>query len=188
MISRVVIQNYRVFREFDLELAPDINIIVGKNDTGKSTLIEAIALALTRRLHGVRFDQELSPYLINQEATREWVGELVAREPEAAPPAPPELVIELYFHDLDGAEILRGTNNLRNEDACGIRLQAKLASDFYDEYLQFVANPAAAKLAPTEYYSVDLLGFSGTSINTRAIPMGVSLVDPTTISLRAGVD
>jgi len=188
MIGRVAIENYRVFRRFDLELAPDVNIIVGKNDTGKSTLIEAIALALTRRLHGSWFDQELSPYLINQEATREWVEELAATRPGAAPPTPPELVIELYFTDIEDAEVLRGTNNLRNEDACGVRLQARLASDFYAEYMQFVADPAAVKLVPTEYYAVELLGFSGNPINTRAVPMVVSLVDPATISLRAGVD
>lgn len=56
MIRRVAIRNYRVFRHFDLELAPDVNIIVGRNDPGESTLIEAIHLALTRRLHGSWFD------------------------------------------------------------------------------------------------------------------------------------
>jgi DNA repair exonuclease SbcCD ATPase subunit len=53
MITKLAIRNYRLFRlfrEFDVELAPDVNVIVGGNDTGKSTLVEAIDLALTGRL------------------------------------------------------------------------------------------------------------------------------------------
>jgi len=41
-----------LFREFDLELTPGLNILVGSNDSGKSTLIEAISLGLTNRLNG----------------------------------------------------------------------------------------------------------------------------------------
>jgi hypothetical protein len=40
----------RELGETDVELAPDVNVIVGGNDTGKSTLVEAIDLALTGRL------------------------------------------------------------------------------------------------------------------------------------------
>jgi predicted ATPase len=52
VLRRVLIKNYRVFRDFRLEFSPGINIIVGNNDAGKSTLLEAINLALTARLHG----------------------------------------------------------------------------------------------------------------------------------------
>jgi len=52
VIRKVAIRNYRLFREFDLELTPGLNILVGSNDSGKSTLIEAISLGLTNRLNG----------------------------------------------------------------------------------------------------------------------------------------
>jgi len=186
MIRRIAIRNYRLFRSFDLEVAPDVNILVGRNDTGKSTLLEAINLVLTRRIHARWVDQELSPYLINREATQEWIKELNAAE--GMPPPPPELLIELYLEDMDEAEFLRGTNNLHDEDACGIRLQAKLSGEFNEEYIGFIADPESVRLVPTEYYTVDLLGFSGLPVTPRAIPMTVSVIDPATISLRAGVD
>ena len=47
MIRKIAIRNYRLFEDFDLDFAPSMNIVVGDNDTGKSTLIEAINLALT---------------------------------------------------------------------------------------------------------------------------------------------
>ena len=54
MLRKVLIKNYRAFRDFKLEFSRGVNIIVGSNDAGKSTLLEAINLALTARLHGTR--------------------------------------------------------------------------------------------------------------------------------------
>ncbi len=52
MLRKVLIKNYRSFKDFKLEFSRGVNIIVGSNDAGKSTLLEAINLALTARLHG----------------------------------------------------------------------------------------------------------------------------------------
>src|SRR4051794_35433418 len=108
MIRKVSIRNYRLFRSFDLSFSPGMNVLVGTNDTGKSTLVEAITLALTGRIHGRQFGQELSPFLINLDATSEYLAQL--KKPGAKPPIPPQLVIEVVFDG--GDDILRGTNNL----------------------------------------------------------------------------
>jgi len=136
MIRKVAIRNYRLFGRFDLDLGPGMNILVGNNDTGKSTLIEAINLALTGRNNGRPLSQELNPYLLNQEATSEYLDALNDGETTI----PPELVIEVYLEDYDAAEILRGTNNLYGEDACGIRIQAKLSPEFAEEYTKFIVD------------------------------------------------
>lgn len=126
MIRRVVIRNYRKFRALNVDLLPGTNVLVGSNDSGKSTLIEAVNLALTGRVNGKLLAQELSPYYINLEATGEYVQALQAN-PKAIPPT---VIVEVYLDDAGEAEILRGTNNLLGEDACGIRIQAKLSPDF----------------------------------------------------------
>lgn len=109
-----------MFHEFDLEFSPGINILVGRNDTGKSTLIEAINLALTGRVQGRSLAQELSPYHINLGATREYVQQLQSGVQAVLP----TMVIDLFLGDADQSEILRGTNNVYGEDACGVRIQA----------------------------------------------------------------
>jgi putative ATP-dependent endonuclease of OLD family len=184
VIRKIAIRNYRMFREFDLDFSPGINILVGRNDTGKSTVIEAISLALTGRIHGRSLGQELSPYLINLDATRDYVQAL--RSGEQA--IPPEMIIDLFLEDATQAEILRGTNNLYGEDACGVRIQAKLSQDFCEEYKSFIAEPTAVRLAPTEYYKVDWLGFSGSAVSVRSVPATASVIDPTSIRLQSGVD
>ncbi|GAB1596834.1 ATP-dependent nuclease [Lysobacter claricitrinus] len=184
MIRRLAIRNYRIFRQLDLEFSDGINVLVGPNDIGKSTLLEAISLALTGRLAGKPFAYELSPYHVNNAATRAYSDSL--RTGRAA--TPPEIIIELYLSPDCGAEALRGTNNLSGEDAIGVRLQAQLAPEFHDEYSAFVATVRDGALVPTEYYRVDWTAFSGQSITSRSVPIDVSIVDPAALRLQNGID
>ena len=49
---------------FELELNQGINILVGNNESGKSTILEAIHLALTGIYNGHGIHNELSSYLL----------------------------------------------------------------------------------------------------------------------------
>ena len=46
-IRKIKIHNFKCFRDFETELNPGLNILVGDNEAGKSTILEAIHLALT---------------------------------------------------------------------------------------------------------------------------------------------
>lgn len=165
-------------------MLPGTNVLVGSNDSGKSTLIEAINLALTGRVNGRAFVQELSPYYINLEATKEYIQALLSNTKAV----PPKVIIEVYLEGGGEAEVLRGTNNLLGEDACGLRIEAKISPDFEEEYRSFVANPGEIRLVPTEYYRVDWFGFSGNGVTARSVPATTSVVDPASIRLQSGVD
>jgi len=64
-LTRVVAKNFKVLRDVNLELNPGITILVGDNETGKSTLLEAIHLVLTGLLYGRLIGNELAPHLFN---------------------------------------------------------------------------------------------------------------------------
>ena len=67
-IERVKIKNFKVFKgEFNLELNDGLNILVGNNESGKSTVLEAIHLALTGLFNGKYLKNELTQYLFNNE-------------------------------------------------------------------------------------------------------------------------
>ena len=51
-IKKVYIENFKSFKKLELDLNRGINIIVGNNEAGKSTILEAIHLALTGLLNG----------------------------------------------------------------------------------------------------------------------------------------
>ena len=184
MIKRIVIQNYRMYRSFDFVLTPGLNVIIGDNDAGKSTLLEAVSLALTNRLHGKLLAQELSPYLFNAAAVAEYIAQLRAGKA----PQPPEIVIDLFLDESAATAALKGTNNLLGEDAPGVRIRVAQNPDYAAEYADFIKTPERVTPIPTEYYSVEWLGFSGNGITMRSMPATASLIDATSIRLQSGAD
>ena len=67
-IEKINIVNYKCFKgRFTLYLNNGINIIVGNNEAGKSTILEAIHLALSGLLNGRYLKNELSQYIFNKE-------------------------------------------------------------------------------------------------------------------------
>lgn len=184
MLTQISIRNYRLFRSFDLDFDPDLNILVGDNDAGKSTLLEAIGLALTLRLNGRNVVQELSPYLFNIDATTQYVEDL--RNGKA--PEPPQILIDLYLDKQSAPATLRGSNHLGSGDEAGIRVRICLNDDYRDEYDEFATKPNDVTLIPTEYYKVEWLNFSGNGITFRSIPATASLIDASNIRLQSGAD
>lgn len=103
MITQIAIRNYRAFRSLDLQFTPGMNILVGDNDAGKSTVLEAVGLALTLRLRGRALQNELSPFLFNAETTKDYTAALRAGHPVQ----PPEILIDLFF-DKSAPAALKG--------------------------------------------------------------------------------
>lgn len=54
MITKIHIRGFRCFKELVFKPAEKMNIIVGGNEAGKSTILEAISMALTGRVNGGR--------------------------------------------------------------------------------------------------------------------------------------
>jgi len=71
VVKKIVLKNFRRFRDATVEFGPGLNIMVGDNEAGKSTVLEAINLALTSRWQGKFFSGELTPHFITLEATKE---------------------------------------------------------------------------------------------------------------------
>lgn len=44
VISKLYIKNFRGYAEQTIELHKDLNVIIGKNDVGKSTILEALEI------------------------------------------------------------------------------------------------------------------------------------------------
>lgn len=74
VIQKLKITNFKSFYgTFEIELNRGINIIVGNNESGKSTILEAIHLALTGLYNGRSIRSEMSSYLFNNQAVEEYL-------------------------------------------------------------------------------------------------------------------
>ncbi len=155
-----------------------MNIIVGDNESGKSTLLEAINLALKCQLNRRPAAYELHPFLFNADAVDKFINAHKNGQPEA----PPEILIELYFANDAAFADLKGINNSESLDQPGISLNICLDPDFSEQYQSYVADPTRLNTIPVEFYHIVWQSFAGHPMNPRALPIRSAMIDPSAIS------
>jgi putative ATP-dependent endonuclease of the OLD family len=177
-ITRVIVVNYRCLKRADVLLNPGLNVIVGNNECGKSTLLEAIYLALSGQLNGRPIQSELHPHLFNSEVVADYIEALSGN----LSVAPPTVSIELYLHDDPALTRLKGIINARKENVPGVLLSIEFNPEFKEEYAAYVANPSVMRTLPIEYYVVRWRSFAENDITTaRSVPIKPSFIDASTI-------
>jgi putative ATP-dependent endonuclease of OLD family len=182
MISKIRIQGYRLYEDETIAFKPKLNIVVGGNESGKSTLVEAIGLAMTGRLAGKLAQEELNPFWFNQKAVREYFEKVKAGAAATAP----EISIELFLQARDELQRLRGVNNSLQEDCPGVALTIRPSSEYVDEFKEYMKNPAT--VLPVEYYEVDWRSFADQRLTSRPRELRVALIDSRTVRSSSGVD
>ncbi|MCH8572196.1 AAA family ATPase [Nesterenkonia sp. AY15] len=186
LVQHLYLENFRRFKKADIKFQTGLNLLVGTNDQGKSTVVEAINLALSGRWQGRHFATELNPHFINDEATAEYLETL--RKRPSNPPDPPVIVVDLYLKATKETQHLTGDNNAEARMAPGIRLRAALDKELRAEYRAYLKNTSSVRRVPTEFYKVEWTGFHGIPINPRAVPVRAAIIDASRIRLQSGTD
>jgi len=184
-ISKVNIENYKCFQgKFTLELNPQVNILVGNNESGKSTILEAINLVLTSMLNVRYLKNELSPYLFNYQTVLDYVQSL--SDADAQPQSPPSICIEVFF---DSTEVARfeGNGNSEKANACGVSLKIEFDPEYQSEY-EALIKAGELKAIPIEYYRVSWQSFAREAITARSIPIKSVLIDSASSRYQNGSD
>ena len=181
LIDRIIVQGYRRFDRFDVVPSPGLNIIVGDNECGKSTLLEAVGLALTGRVNGRWAVEELNPYWFHQKRVAEFFDD------KTKTVAPPEILIELYLGDDDQLQRLRGVHNSASRDCAGIRVHIAPSPDYSAEFGEYLASDPPPIL-PVEFYSVEWRDFADGQLVQRPKALATAVIDARTIRSTSGVD
>lgn len=158
MIQRILVKGFRILRDFDWEPQDGINVIVGDNAAGKSTILDAIELAMRCRLNGTRAAEALDPHWFNRDDVEAFYA--VASSGDATA-KPPEILIELYFEKSAGPIAhLQGVHNSQGIDVPGIVLSISLDEELRSEFFSAIQNDERKRhLLPVEYYSVSWRSF-----------------------------
>jgi len=184
-IKRIKIEGFKTFRKFELDLNKDMNIIVGDNETGKTTLLEAINLVLSCHLDGRSIQYEtLNPYIFNSDMVKSHFDGLR----NGTHTAPPHILIEAYLDDDQSGELarLKGTNNSVGEDCPGVYLSITLNDDFADEFREYTSSPGNPSIVPTEYYTVAWRSFANNSVGTKNLPFCATMIDTSLVRSHFG--
>lgn len=181
-IEKINITNYKCFKNnFELKLSNGVNIIVGDNEAGKSTILEAVHLALSGLLNGRYLKYELSQYIFNKEIETEYLKSLKS----GSPLQPPNIIIEIYFSGSDLPE-MEGDDNMTRKKGSGLSFKIEFDSDYEPEYTELIKSELTT--IPIEYYKVTWTSFARDAITVRSIPMKSVLIDSTSTRFQNGSD
>lgn len=183
-IERIVIENFKSFRRLDLPLNPHMNLVVGNNEVGKSSLLEAIHAVVTGQLRGRNIAYEITPYLFHQPTVHDYLEEI--RAVRSAPP--PHIRIEAYLGNDPGLAALRGTNNSLGFNTAGIKLLVELNDDYREEFDSYLQQHQKAGSLPVEFYTVRWYSFANNGVSARSLPVDSTIIDTHEIRTLSGAD
>ena len=172
-ISRIYFENFKIFPKLELEINEDINIFVGDNGSGKSSILQGIELALcgsATRVRNIGLENLININSIQECLVNKDISKL------------PKLVIEIYLKSDDSAlpldERYHGEHNNFNEGAFGVKLVCEPIEDYMSDIEACIKseNP----VFPYELYRIHHLTFKGERFNYRK-PIKTSFIDSSEI-------
>lgn len=182
-VNKVLIENYKCFEgRFKLLLAKDVNIIVGNNEAGKSTIIEAIHICLTGLLNGRHLRNNLSQYLFNNKVEKDYLDSL--KTEEKLPP--PKITIEVYLEE--GPALFEGNNNLEKTKSTGISFKIEFDPEYQLQYEELIKSGEDINSIPIEYYKITWRSFARDGVTSRSIPFKSAIIDSTATRYQNGSD
>lgn len=172
-IKKLLIRNYKLISDAVIELNDDINIFVGENDSGKSTILEALSIVTTGKLNGYAFDKQVKANCFNNTIRSQYVKNVNDFDKVTIPPS---IIIEAYtdFEDQKYA----GTNNELHENCVGLRVEVNLDKAYENDYKEMLFNKEIYDI-PVELYSVSYKYFNGDKVLYRFSPLKALLIDTT---------
>lgn len=170
-VNSLKIINFKKFRDETFDFNTDVNIFVGDNNAGKSTILEALEIVLNYNYRGRPFGGEFSPDLFNRKAVDQFL------ESDKSSKHLPKLVIEAY---IDGVPDYRGANNSLETDAQGIVVQACFDASLEDVYESYRLTKPITSI-PIEFYKIEWLDFAWNLIKPVAKKFKALYIDPTRI-------
>lgn len=182
-IHKIKIKNFKCFNElFELELNKGLNILVGNNETGKSTILEAIHLALTGLYGGRNIRNELSQYLFNKEVVEQYISSI--NEGKALPP--PAVSIEVFFDGSIDPEY-EGNDNSEHLACEGLKFEIAFNDKYIAEYNSLISKKEMMSL-PIEYYEATWSTFARQIVTIRSIPIKSAMIDSSNYRYQNGSD
>jgi putative ATP-dependent endonuclease of OLD family len=148
-IERLIVKNYRTLADVDMAIRPHLNIIVGDNESGKSTLLEAINLALKCQINRRAAPSELHTYLFNAKCVEDFITKLR----NGTRVEPPRILIEIYLKD---------SPEYRDYIADPNRINGIPVEYYKIEWQDFAGHPVTPRKLPVEAALIDPSSISNT--------------------------
>lgn len=167
-IKRMKIFGFKKFKKFSIVFNDDINIIIGDNESGKSTILDAINITLNQKYKN--YDKYIIKELLNGDLVKEF------KENPKLDKLPQIIIdIELDLDDVPYNSAFFGmTHNFeKNQELYGIQFACKISEDMIDELMPMIN----LGQIPYEYYQMSWNTFQGETYNAMKRPINLLFID-----------
>lgn len=148
LINKIRLLNFKRFRDYTIIPNERMNILVGDNEVGKSSVLEAIDIVASgnvRRVEAIGVDQ-----LLNTDAVKGFLsGQRVFENL-------PRICVDLYLTG-DFDYTMNGKYNIENITCDGIRLVCEANPDYINEISESLQQP---DYFPYDYYTIRFTTFA----------------------------
>lgn len=151
-ITNLLIKNFKLFSEPRAFKFSDTSIIVGNNGVGKSTILEALNLALTGYYQGKNILKILNQDLFNKNCVNNYLASLKTKEKQE----PPKIEISVYF---DSFAECNGNDTPDGSTADGFTFYVEFDERYKEAYSTMIENNEIDSL-PIEYYQIRWRSFA----------------------------
>ena len=166
VIQKIVLHNFKRFRYIEIPCNENLNIFIGDNEAGKSTLLQAIDIVSRgslRRVEEIGLNRLMNADVINEFAAG-------AKDYNDLP----IMFVELYFAETPDRH-LNGKNNSEQRVCDGIRMVCKPDDNYGSIIRNVLLSPDFT--FPFEFYRVDFETFSGEAYNGHTRKHGTLAID-----------
>ncbi|EPC69096.1 hypothetical protein XCV [Lacticaseibacillus paracasei subsp. paracasei Lpp14] len=175
MITKIKFQNFKTFKNTEINLNSDRNILIGQNGVGKSTIIQAISLVISGSISQVSAVGLES--LFNVSSIKEFMnGEKKIENL-------PKLFVQIFLSEDTEKDnyCLKGVHNCEDKDTFGLQLVSEYNPEYTDELKQTLLS---GNSFPFEYYKVTFKTFGNKQYTSFNKPFHIKydLVDTSKIS------
>jgi predicted ATP-dependent endonuclease of OLD family len=149
IINKIILQNFKRFTSFEVDFDSQLNIFIGDNESGKSSILQAIDVVLSGSRHKV--ENIGLENLFNYQVINDFLH--TGKNYEKLP----TLLVELYLNEQDNPDIF-GRNNSKTIDYNGLKLICE-PNDEYSSHIRDVLQQQNSNF-PFAYYSISFKTFA----------------------------
>lgn len=152
MIQEVILHNFKRFRHLEISLKEGINILIGENEAGKSTILSAVNLVLSGSRN--QYENIGTERLLNTQAVADFLESKKKYEDL------PVMYAELWLSDQQNFEI-NGKNNSRDTVHDGLCMWCAPNDSLSVEIKEILQSEDP--IFPFDYYTVSFATFQGSA-------------------------
>lgn len=170
-ITKIILSNFKRFEAFELECDESLNVLIGDNEAGKSSVLLALDLALSgsrSKVEAIGLETLFNLDVIN----RFLVGEKKYDDL-------PKLFVELYLSEQNNADF-NGKNNSKGIVCDGLRMECEPIDEYGKEIAEVLKDEHHN--FPFEFYAIKFTTFADQPYLPQKRPIKHLVIDSSQIN------